>query len=141
MSIDFSTISHGTGTLAFVLLSVYILHRYLRRNMDRALLVAAVFSSLWLAALCLQSLGYTIDFYVRYSLELVRNAAWFGVLYALLGIGFMPNRALGARRFYATTGILLLFSALFLLTLYKGLTESLPRSEERRVGKEGRSRW
>lgn len=128
MSIDFSTISHSIGSFAFILLSAYILQRYLRRNIDRALLIAAIFSSLWLASLSLQSIGFTVDFHVRYSLELARNAGWFGVLYAMLGIGFLPNRSLGNRRFYGTISVLLLFSVLFLLTLYKGFTGNLPIS-------------
>jgi putative PEP-CTERM system histidine kinase len=128
MNSDFSIFSHGAGALAFGLLSIYILQRYLRRNIDRSLFVACAFSTIWLLILCLQSVGHEIDVFVRYCFEILRNAAWVGVLYSLLGLGLIPTRKQGPRRFYASAGILVLFSLSLLLTFYHGIMGMLPVS-------------
>ncbi len=114
--------------LAFSLLSVYILQRFLRRSIDRSLFLATAFSSIWLLILTLQSLGYEIEVFVRYCFEILRNAAWIGVLYSLLGLTLLPSRKQGMRRFYATAGILALFSSALALTLYHGISGVLPVS-------------
>ena len=94
------------------------------RQTDRALLVSAIASTLWLSVMIGQSLGYDIPFYIRYTLELVRNAAWFDVLYAMLGTSFFPKRELGRDRFYLTSSIFLLLSLMLSITLFQGLTGS-----------------
>ena len=122
MNLSFITISHGTGAIAYLLLAIYIASRYLRRSTDRALLVASLLSSSWLFVLVAQSLSTDIPFYIRYTFELMRNAAWFGVLYALLGIRFVPSRKLGLTRFVITVCVLLLLALMLSITLLQGLT-------------------
>tara|TARA_R110001592_G_scaffold341474_1_gene630542 strand:- start:13615 stop:15678 length:2064 start_codon:yes stop_codon:yes gene_type:complete len=122
MQIQFSTLSHSIGAVSFVLLAFFLVNKRLRRQSDRALLVAAIASIIWLSAMIGQSLNYDIPFYVRYTLELVRNAAWFDVLYAMLGTSFFPKKEPGKDRFYLTSSILLLLALMLSITLFQGLT-------------------
>tara|TARA_R110001592_G_scaffold319321_1_gene596879 strand:+ start:30580 stop:32640 length:2061 start_codon:yes stop_codon:yes gene_type:complete len=122
MQIHFSSISHGIGAVSFFLLAMFIANKRLRRQSDRALLAASIATIIWLSAMIGQSLDYNIPFYVRYTLELVRNAAWFDVLYAMLGISFFPKRESGKDRFYLTSSILLLLALMLSITLFQGIT-------------------
>ena len=123
MQIHFSTISHSIGAIAFTLLAIFIANRRLRRQSDRSLLVAALATIVWMSAMLGQSLGLDIPFYIRYSLELVRNAAWFDVLYALLGISFLPRTTQDKERFYLTSSILFLIGFMLGITLFQGISE------------------
>ncbi len=125
MQIQFSTISHGIGAISFILLALFISNKRLRRQSDRALLVASIATVIWLCAMIGQSLDYDIPFYVRYTLELIRNAAWFDVLYAMLGISFFPKKETGKDRFYLTSSVLLLLALMLSITLFQGLTGTL----------------
>lgn len=122
MSFEFSTISHSIGSLAFILLAMFISNKRLRRQSDRSLLVAAIATSIWMGVMAAQSIGYDIPFYVRYSLELIRNAAWFDVLYALMGINFFPRKATNKDRFYLTSSILILLGLVLIITLFQGIS-------------------
>ncbi len=122
MAFSFSFISHSIGAVAFALLALYILSRYLRRVSDKALFVASAASAAWMTILAVQSLYHEIPFYVRYVAELTRNAAWFGVMFALLGIQYLPNPALGKPRFVTSASIMIFVSALVIITLAEGLT-------------------
>lgn len=122
MQIQFSTISHSIGAVAFILLAIFIVNKRLRRQSDRSLLVASIATIIWLTAMIGQSLDMNIPYYVRYTLELVRNAAWFDVLYALLGTSFFPKRNLGKDRFYLTSSILLLLALMLSITLFQGVS-------------------
>ena len=123
MQIQFSTISHSVGAVSFTLLAIFIANRRLRRQSDRSLFVAAIATAIWMMAMVGQSLEMNIPFYVRYTLELIRNAAWFDVLYALLGISFFPKPALGKDHIYLTSSILLLLAFMLSLTLFQGISE------------------
>lgn len=81
---DFSLISHASAALAFGLLSILVATRYLRRDVDRALFLAALVTTLWSTALVSQSVLGTPGFFVRYLLELLRDAAWIALLFAML---------------------------------------------------------
>lgn len=124
MEISFLTVSHSLGAAAYLLLSIYIASRHLRRATDRALFVASLSSTVWLAALALQGFEVDIPFYVRYTFELIRNTAWFGVLYALLGIQFIPGKSLGKHHFYTTVGILILLALMLSITMYQGISNN-----------------
>lgn len=94
----------------------------MRRAVDRSLIVAAAATALWMAILTAQSLDVAIPFYLRYTFELIRNAAWFDVLYALLGISFIPNRKHGKDHFYLTSSILSLLGIMIFITLAQGIS-------------------
>ena len=81
---DFSAISHSIACVAFGLLTLLIVTRYMRRSTDRALFFAALVSTLWAAALVTQSLWGFPDFIVRYMLELLRDTAWIALIFSLL---------------------------------------------------------
>jgi hypothetical protein len=125
MQIEFSTISHGIGAVSYILLATLIVNKHLKRRSDRSLLVATIATIVWLTAMIGQSLDFNIPFYIRYTLELIRNAAWFDVLYAMLGISFLPKREQGKDRYYLTSSILLLLSLMLSITLFQGITGEL----------------
>ena len=122
MQIQFSTISNSVGAIAFILLAIFIANKRLRRQSDRSLLIASIATTIWLAAMVGQSLELDIPYYVRYTLELIRNAAWFDVLYALLGSSLFPKRDLGKDRFYLSSSILLLLALMLTITLFQGIS-------------------
>lgn len=122
MEISFLAVSHSIGAIAYLLLSIYIATQHLRRATDRTLFVATLSSSVWLTVLALQGFEIDVPFYIRYTLELVRNTAWFGVLYALLGIKFFPGQFIGKHRLYSTAGILILLACMLAITIYQGVS-------------------
>mgnify|MGYP000468060975 FL=1 len=124
MDINFLSLSHSLGAAAYLFLSIYIASRHLRRATDRTLFVASLSSAVWLAVLALQGFEVNVPFYIRYTFELVRNTAWFGVLYALLGIKFIPGRSIGKHRLYTTAGILILLAFMLAITIYQGVSNS-----------------
>ncbi|MFN2360173.1 MAG: XrtA/PEP-CTERM system histidine kinase PrsK [Marinobacter sp.] len=106
---DFSLISHSAAAIAYGLLALVIATRYLRRDTDRSLLLAAVVTVIWSGSLITQSLWGEPGFFVRYILELLRDAAWITVLFALLRDSFRTSNLVGRlRRILATTTITLI---------------------------------
>ena len=81
---DFSLLSYASATAAFTLLALLVVQKYLRRYTDRALLIASILTATWAFSLVAQSLWGYPGFHIRYTLELVRDAAWIGVLLALI---------------------------------------------------------
>ena len=48
---DLSVISHGAAAAVFAVLAVLVATRYLRRDIDRALFLAAIVTALWASVL------------------------------------------------------------------------------------------
>ncbi|MCL7945672.1 XrtA/PEP-CTERM system histidine kinase PrsK [Marinobacter sp. ATCH36] len=116
---DFSLISHSATAIAYGLLALVIATRYLRRDTDRSLLLAAVVTVIWAGSLVTQSLWGEPGFFIRYLLELLRDAAWITVLFALLRDSFRTANLVGRlRRILATATI-----ALIVLLLGSGALE------------------
>ncbi|HTN33485.1 MAG TPA: XrtA/PEP-CTERM system histidine kinase PrsK [Marinobacter sp.] len=92
---DFSVISHSAAALAFGLLSILVAARYLRRDVDRALFLASIATTLWAAGLVSQSLWGFPGFFTRYLLELLRDAAWITLLFAMLRDAFRQGSLTG----------------------------------------------
>jgi len=88
---DLGVISHGAAAICFLLLAIVVGTRYLRRNVDRALFLAAIISFFWAAALVTQSLFGQPDFLIRYLLELLRDASWLLLLFAILRDSFKSS--------------------------------------------------
>ncbi|PXX91998.1 PEP-CTERM system histidine kinase PrsK [Marinobacter vulgaris] len=129
---DFSLISHSAAAIAYGLLALLIATRYLRRDTDRTLFLASVVTIIWTGSLVAQSLWGEPGFFIRYLLELLRDAAWITVLFALLRDSFRTANLVGSlRRILATATItlviLLLGSAAleyaFGLTILDGKTK------------------
>lgn len=125
MDLNFSSISHIASASAYLFTSFYILRRYSRREVDRALFIATLLSAIWLLILSLQALGIAVPFFIRYTFEITRTAAWFGVLYALLGIQLLPRRSLGSSKFITTILVFTLLSSLLVVSLLEGITGQL----------------
>lgn len=105
---DFSLISHSTAAISYGLLGLLIATRYLRRDIDRSLLLASVVTLIWAGSLITQSLWAEPGFFIRYMLELLRDAAWITVLFALLRDSFRTANLVGRlRRILATATIIL----------------------------------
>ncbi|MDF0750451.1 PEP-CTERM system histidine kinase PrsK [Marinobacter sp. 71-i] len=109
---NFSLISHSTAAIAFGLLSLLIATRYLRRDIDRSLLLAALVSVLWAGSLVTQSLWGEPGFFIRYMLELLRDAAWITVLFALLRDSFRSANLEGRLRRVLAAATLMLVTIL-----------------------------
>lgn len=84
MTIDLSLLSHAAAALSFLLIAILVSTKYLRRSSDRSLLLAAVVSVIWAMSLVSQNIWSEPSFFVRYLLELLRDAAWIIVLFALI---------------------------------------------------------
>ncbi|OEY67739.1 XrtA/PEP-CTERM system histidine kinase PrsK [Marinobacter sp. X15-166B] len=84
MITSLGVISHITAVLSFLLLAVLIVSKYLRRKVDRAILLATVISLVWAGSVVTQVVWGQPGFFPRYLLELLRDAAWIGVLLVLL---------------------------------------------------------
>lgn len=100
--VDFGSISHAVGTLVYLLATILIARSYLRRNTDRALLLACIFTTLWLATLSLQALSSAPPFHIRFFLEIVRNASWLTVLFLILGVGLTPARSANRTQYWTS---------------------------------------
>ncbi|MGM0767471.1 MAG: XrtA/PEP-CTERM system histidine kinase PrsK [Pseudomonadota bacterium] len=94
----FSFISHSAAALSFTLLGLLVATRYLRRDVDRVLLLACVVSVIWAVALAAQSIWGHPSFFIRYLLELLRDAAWITLLFALLRDSFRSTAIIGRLR-------------------------------------------
>ncbi len=119
MEINFSLISHGTGALIYFALAIYTASTYLRRLIDRAIFMATTMTGLWLIGLSAQDIGWDIPFVLRYNLELMRNAAWFGVLYSILGVRFLPGSHFGKQLIYFSIVVLTTLACMIGVTLYE----------------------
>ncbi|WP_152206743.1 XrtA/PEP-CTERM system histidine kinase PrsK [Marinobacter changyiensis] len=118
MVTDFSLISHSGAALAFLLLAILIATRYLRRDTDQALFLAAVASLLWASSLVAQTLWSQPPFFYRYLLELLRDAAWIAVLFALIRDGSRNGElALKIRSVLGSATVILLLSLLSVTAL------------------------
>ncbi len=116
---DFSLISHSAAAIAYGLLALLIATRYLRRDTDRTLFLASVVTVIWTGSLIAQSLWGEPGFFIRYLLELLRDAAWITVLFALLRDSFRTANLVGSlRRILATATV-----SLVVLLLGSGILE------------------
>lgn len=109
---DFGLISYSAAALAFALLAILIMTRYLRRNTDRVLLLSALLSFFWASSLVTQQVWSEPSFMVRYLLELLRDAGWVLVMLTLLYNADRLSRIATQMRRYLG---LLTFIVLFLL--------------------------
>lgn len=93
---NMDVLSYSLAAITFGLLTVLVTSRYLRRGVDRALALAAGLSTIWASAIVSQSLWGVPGFNLRYLIELLRNAAWIYLLFALLKDG-LPGGGLSEK--------------------------------------------
>lgn len=96
MTVSFAAISHATGGLVYLLISVLLARGRFRRLVDKSLLLACLLTATWLLILASQSLWATPSYATRYTAEILKNAGWISVLFTILGIQMSPRR--GAAR-------------------------------------------
>jgi len=109
---DLSLISHATAAIAYALLAGLVATRYLRRDIDRSIFLAALVSVIWASSMITQTLWQQPNFLVRYLLELLRDAAWIVVLLALLRDAFRTANVKGGLRRIMTAATLILIITL-----------------------------
>ncbi|MDO6824561.1 XrtA/PEP-CTERM system histidine kinase PrsK [Marinobacter sp. 1_MG-2023] len=115
---DLSVISHGAAAVVFAILALLVGTRYLRRDIDRALFVAALVTTLWASALVTQSIWGEPAFFIRYLLELLRDTAWILLLFAMLRDTFRLGRLSGqVKKFLGIATITVLITLLALGSL------------------------
>ncbi|AZZ92976.1 PEP-CTERM system histidine kinase PrsK [Hahella sp. KA22] len=120
MVINFGAISHATGALVYFLITLLLARGYMRRLVDRALLTACLVTSIWLGALAAQQAIGAPSFVTRYCLEVVRNAAWIGVLFIILGINLSPRKSNTPTQYWLGMSII----AVLAVMLVAGFTRS-----------------
>lgn len=121
MLTNFSLVSHSAATFSFLLLSLLIVTKYLRRSTDRTLLLAALVSAIWSGSLVAQDIWGYPPFFIRYLLELLRDASWIVMLFALIRAA-TRNAELTGRVRHVLGGATLV---LLLVLLTGGALESL----------------
>jgi putative PEP-CTERM system histidine kinase len=109
---DLSLISYFAAAIAYALLAGLVATRYLRRDIDRSIFLAALVSVIWASSMITQTLWQQPNFLVRYLLELLRDAAWVVVLFALLRDAFRSSNIKGGLRRIMTAATLILIVAL-----------------------------
>jgi putative PEP-CTERM system histidine kinase len=106
---DLGLISYATAAIAYALLAGLVATRYLRRDIDRSIFLASLVSVLWATSLVTQSLWQQPGFFARYLLELLRDAAFITVLFALLRDAFRSGNIKGGlRRIMAAATLVLI---------------------------------
>lgn len=106
---NMDVLSYSLAAITFGLLGILVAARYLRRGVDRALAVAAFVSAVWALAIFSQSLWGHPGFNIRYLIELIRDAAWIYLLFALLKDGLRENKLGGKlKRILGTSAVILL---------------------------------
>ncbi|WP_166259695.1 XrtA/PEP-CTERM system histidine kinase PrsK [Marinobacter salicampi] len=114
MVTDFSLISHSAAALTFLLLALLIARKYLRREADRALFLASLVSVLWATSLVTQNLWSQPPFFLRYVIELLRDAAWITVVFALIRDGARNSELAGRTQGILGTTAIVLVTGLLL---------------------------
>ncbi|PID43548.1 MAG: PEP-CTERM system histidine kinase PrsK [Proteobacteria bacterium] len=122
MMINFSTISHSVGALAFALVSLLIFKGYLRRTIDSALLVATVISTVWSGMIALQSHTGHPPFEIRYSTEILRNLCWAFVVISI--VIFKRNSEIRKKQLFHNIklAVIVFYLAIFIALLYEALS-------------------
>lgn len=95
---NMGVLSYSLAAITFGLLAMLVATRYLRRGVDRALALAAAVTAIWAASLVSQSLWGYPGFNLRYLIELLRDASWIYLLFALLKDGLRESKLTGKVR-------------------------------------------
>lgn len=106
---NMDVLSYSLAAITFGLLAILVATRYLRRGVDRALALASTVTAVWALALVSQSIWGYPGFNVRYLIELLRDASWIYLLFALLKDRLRENKLTGNVKHVlgASVGILL----------------------------------
>lgn len=132
---DLSVISHGAAAAVFAVLAVLVATRYLRRDIDRALFLAATVTALWASVLVTQSLWGLPGFFTRYLLELLRDTAWILLLFSMLRDGFRQGQFGGqVKKVLGAATAILVVTLLVLGTLEFALNIDLVSGKTKVIG-------
>lgn len=119
---NMDVLSYSLAAITFGLLALLVATRYLRRGVDRALALAAGVSAFWALAIVSQSLWGVPGFNLRYLIELVRNAAWIYLLFALLKDGLRGTRLAGNLKQVLGAASTILIAALVIMAVTEHLS-------------------
>jgi len=121
MNITFGAISHATGALVYLLLVVLLAKGYWRRLSDRALFSACLLTALWLGIIASQESFDSPSFFIRFVAEILRNTAWIGVLFIVLGIPSNLFTRQHIRQKWLVIVIIAILAAMILVGFGRGL--------------------
>ncbi len=109
MTYSYSFISYLLCTLGFFGLTLNAAYGWSQRTSGRALILATLMTTLWGAAITLQTQWNFPSFSVRYSLEILRNFSWCLFLLRIIGFKSTDIRLSASKvRFYLATGVVIL---------------------------------
>ena len=109
MTYSYSFISYLLCTLGFFGLTLNAAYGWSQRTSGRALILATLMTTLWGAAITLQTQWNFPSFSVRYSLEILRNFSWCLFLLRIIGFKSTDIRLSASKvRFYLATGVAIL---------------------------------
>ena len=137
---DPGIISYGLAVALYAMLSVMVAVRYLRRNIDRTLLMAALVSCLWALVITSQALSGEPNIALRYLLEVLRDGAWILLLLAILHAAAHQKPAGDRVRIITRLGLATLILALIVLVTVEWLiSQGLLNGKGRLIGQIGLS--
>ncbi len=116
-------LSYSLASITFGLLAILVATRYLRRGVDRALALASTVTAVWALALVSQSIWGYPGFNVRYLIELLRDASWIYLLFALLKDRMRENKLTGNVKHVLSASIGILLFVLLGIGLAENFTE------------------
>jgi len=116
-------LSYSLAAITFGLLAILIATRYLRRGVDRALALASTVTTVWALALVSQSIWGYPGFNVRYLIELLRDASWIYLLFALLKDRLRENKLTGNVKHVLSASVGILLFVLLGIGLAENFTE------------------
>ncbi|NWO07965.1 MAG: PEP-CTERM system histidine kinase PrsK [Alteromonadaceae bacterium] len=137
---DPGIISYGLAVALYAMLSAMVAVRYLRRNIDRALLVAALVSCLWALLIAGQALTGGPNVALRYLFEVLRDGAWILLLLAILHTAAHQKPTSDRVRVITRLGLVTLALALIVLVAVEWLiSQGLLNGKSRLIGQIGLS--
>ncbi len=120
---NMDVLSYSLASITFGLLAILVATRYLRRGVDRALALASTVTAVWALALVSQSIWGYPGFNVRYLIELLRDASWIYLLFALLKDRMRENKLTGNVKHVLSASIGILLFVLLGIGLAENFTE------------------
>lgn len=121
MNYSFGTLSHGTGIIIYALVSLLLMRSYLRRNSDRAILLACFVTLIWMISLTAQSVTGYPSFHIRYAIEILRNLSWIFVLLSIFSF-IESDEPKKLTTVHIRIGIVLFYGVIFVAILIEGIS-------------------
>lgn len=120
----FGLISYGTACIAFIVLLSMLVTSWQGRATGRRLIVAVAVTAAWAAVLAWRAQVPDLSLRLVFTLEMLRDGAWIGVVLGLGRALVPPALAVGARVLWIG-----LLAAFWLLVFLRGSASAVPAPE------------